>query len=281
MQRGGGNRDDFFGDPFRVFGGGVFDDHSILDFIPRVKEGTPHICLNRLNQTPSSPITALNSESRKSYKRIILVYDVSIKNNIKVQEAADCLVFNSKLILCFAGGPQHLSWSIRIKVSIDAAKGVSFLHNAESQVIYRDFKATNILLDADFNPKVSDFGLDKAGPTGDKTHVSIQVMDMQHYATPEYVATEVITMDAFGWKGISVDEICIDCRCDEFVVGIPGPEDKPKVVVPIRKLVLKADKSLQLFFECMSDSGGKSALEVSWCFEVMEFLELPKAVLQG
>ncbi|KAF6157450.1 hypothetical protein GIB67_004388, partial [Kingdonia uniflora] len=45
-------------------------------------------------------------------------------------------------------GPQHLSWSIRIKVAIGAAKGVSFLHNVESQVIYRDFKAANILLDA-------------------------------------------------------------------------------------------------------------------------------------
>ncbi|KAF6165859.1 hypothetical protein GIB67_012756 [Kingdonia uniflora] len=194
---------------------------SILDFIPRVEEGTPHICLNRLNQTPSSPITTLNSESRKSYKRIILVCDVSTGNNIKhnkilellvdlkvsfilcshqisstettttiskVQEAADCLVFNSKLILCFAGGPQHLSWSIRIKVVISAAKGVSFLHNVESQVIYRDFKAANILLTADFNQKLSDFGLDKVGPTKDKTHVSIQVMDTQHYAAPEYVA---------------------------------------------------------------------------------------------
>ncbi|KAF6136681.1 hypothetical protein GIB67_041222 [Kingdonia uniflora] len=71
------------------------------------------------------------------------------------------------------GGPQLLSWSIRIKVAIGAAKEVSFLHNAESQVIYCDFKAANILLNTDFNPKLSDFGFDKAGPTGDRTHVSI------------------------------------------------------------------------------------------------------------
>ncbi|KAF6159483.1 hypothetical protein GIB67_032254 [Kingdonia uniflora] len=58
---------------------------SILDFIPRVVEGTPHICLNHLNQTPSSPIALLNSESRKSYKRIILVCDVSTENNIKAR----------------------------------------------------------------------------------------------------------------------------------------------------------------------------------------------------
>jgi len=41
----------------------------------------------------------------------------------------------------------------------------------------------------DFNPKLSDFGLAKAGPTGDRTHVSTQVMGTQGYAAPEYVAT--------------------------------------------------------------------------------------------
>ncbi|CAL5338436.1 unnamed protein product [Camellia sinensis] len=90
---------------------------------------------------------------------------------------------------CFAGGPQPLSWAIRIKVAIGAAKGLSFLHDAKSQVIYRDFKASNILLDADFNAKLSDFGLAKAGPTGDRTHVSTQVMGTHGYAAPEYVAT--------------------------------------------------------------------------------------------
>lgn len=51
-------------------------------------------------------------------------------------------------LLYLTGGPQPLSWSVRMKVAIGAAKGLSFLHNAKSQVIYRDFKASNILLDA-------------------------------------------------------------------------------------------------------------------------------------
>ncbi|KAK4785587.1 hypothetical protein SAY86_002276 [Trapa natans] len=93
----------------------------------------------------------------------------------------------------FRRGPQPLSWTTRVKIAVGAARGLCFLHDAKSQVIYRDFKASNILLDADFNPKLSDFGLAKAGPTGDNTHVSTQVMGTRGYAAPEYIATGRLT----------------------------------------------------------------------------------------
>ncbi|MED6152276.1 hypothetical protein PIB30_090357 [Stylosanthes scabra] len=80
-----------------------------------------------------------------------------------------------------------------MKIAVGAAKGVAFLHEAEKQVIYRDFKASNILLDSDYNAKLSDFGLAKDGPEGDDTHVSTRVMGTQGYAAPEYVMTGHLT----------------------------------------------------------------------------------------
>ncbi|KAK2645222.1 hypothetical protein Ddye_020417 [Dipteronia dyeriana] len=86
-----------------------------------------------------------------------------------------------------------LPWSARLKIAVGAAKGLAFLHEAEKPVIYRDFKASNILLDSDYTPKLSDFGLAKDGPEGDDTHVSTRVMGTQGYAAPEYIMTGHLT----------------------------------------------------------------------------------------
>jgi serine/threonine protein kinase len=82
-----------------------------------------------------------------------------------------------------------LSWTTRMKIARDAARGLAFLHGADRPIIYRDFKTSNILVDADFNAKLSDFGLAKEGPMGSKTHVSTRVMGTYGYAAPEYMAT--------------------------------------------------------------------------------------------
>ncbi|CAL0299002.1 unnamed protein product [Lupinus luteus] len=88
----------------------------------------------------------------------------------------------------------YLPWSIRIKIMLGAAKGLAFLHEeAESPVIFRDFKTSNILLDRDYNAKLSDFGLAKDAPVGDLTHVSTQVFGTHGYAAPEYVTTGHLT----------------------------------------------------------------------------------------
>ncbi|KAI3811201.1 hypothetical protein L1987_20920 [Smallanthus sonchifolius] len=86
-----------------------------------------------------------------------------------------------------------LTWSNRIKIATGAAKGLAFLHGGTKPIIYRDFKTSNILLDTEYNVKLSDFGLAKAGPQGDKTHVSTRVVGTYGYAAPEYVMTGHLT----------------------------------------------------------------------------------------
>ncbi|XAR72012.1 Non-specific serine/threonine protein kinase [Bertholletia excelsa] len=86
-----------------------------------------------------------------------------------------------------------LSWGFRMKVALGAAKGLAYLHSPEAKVIYRDFKTSNILLDSNYNAKLSDFGLAKDGPVDGRSHVSTRVMGTYGYAAPEYMATGHLT----------------------------------------------------------------------------------------
>ncbi|XP_022721772.1 serine/threonine-protein kinase PBL27-like [Durio zibethinus] len=90
---------------------------------------------------------------------------------------------------------EPLDWNTRMKIAAGAAKGLEYLHDrANPPVIYRDLKSSNILLDEGYHPKLSDFGLAKLGPVGDKTHVSTRVMGTYGYCAPEYAMTGQLTL---------------------------------------------------------------------------------------
>ncbi|KAF5753101.1 putative serine/threonine-protein kinase cx32 [Tripterygium wilfordii] len=96
---------------------------------------------------------------------------------------------------------EPLSWELRLKIAIGAAHGLAFLHSSDKKVIYRDFKASNILLDANYTAKISDFGLAKLGPSGGESHVTTRVMGTYGYAAPEYIATGhlYVKSDVYGF----------------------------------------------------------------------------------
>lgn len=82
-----------------------------------------------------------------------------------------------------------------MKIAVDTARGLEYLHcKANPPVIFRDLKPANILLDNDFNARLSDFGLAKLGPVGDKTHVSTRVMGTYGYCAPEYALSGKLTV---------------------------------------------------------------------------------------
>ncbi|KAK9041020.1 hypothetical protein V6N11_016148 [Hibiscus sabdariffa] len=99
------------------------------------------------------------------------------------------------LLLNVRPGQKPLDWYARMKIALDAAKGLEYLHDkANPPVIYRDLKSSNILLDKELNAKLSDFGLAKLGPMGDNTHVSSRVMGTYGYCAPEYQRTGQLTV---------------------------------------------------------------------------------------
>ncbi|XP_077231006.1 putative serine/threonine-protein kinase PIX13 [Tasmannia lanceolata] len=112
---------------------------------------------------------------------------------------------------------EPLSWSIRLKIAIGAARGLAFLHALEKQIIYRDFKASNILLDLDYNAKISDFGLAKNGPTSGKSHVSTRVIGTYGYAAPEYVATGhlYVKSDVYGFGVVLLEMLSGERALDD------------------------------------------------------------------
>ncbi|KAI5059513.1 hypothetical protein GOP47_0025832 [Adiantum capillus-veneris] len=92
------------------------------------------------------------------------------------------------------GSPPFLDWETRMRVALDSARGLEYLHElVNPPVIHRDFKSSNILLDDNFNAKVSDFGLAKLGSDKIGGLVSTRVLGTHGYVAPEYAMTGHLT----------------------------------------------------------------------------------------
>ncbi|KAK7339865.1 hypothetical protein VNO77_20551 [Canavalia gladiata] len=114
----------------------------------------------------------------------ILVYEFLENNSL----ASSLLGSKSKYVA--------LDWSKRAAICRGTASGLSFLHDeAQPNIVHRDIKASNILLDRNFNPKIGDFGLAKLFPDN-VTHVSTRVAGTVGYLAPEYALLGQLTKKA-------------------------------------------------------------------------------------
>ncbi|XP_052182372.1 putative serine/threonine-protein kinase [Diospyros lotus] len=102
----------------------------------------------------------------------------------------------------------QLDWRIRSAICIGAARGLAYLHEELlPHIVHRDIKASNILLDQDFTPKIGDFGLAKLFPDN-VTHISTKIAGTTGYLAPEYVLGGQLTMKADVYSfGILILEI--------------------------------------------------------------------------
>ncbi|EPS63220.1 protein kinase 1b, partial [Genlisea aurea] len=113
---------------------------------------------------------------------------------------------------------QPLSWILRLKVALGAAKGLAFLHNVEAKVIHRGFKTSSILLDKYYNAKLSDFGLVKS-------HAATTGVVTYGYAAPEYIATGQVTSkgDVYSFGVVLLEMLSGKRAVDK---NRPAPEEK-------------------------------------------------------
>ncbi|EAZ44436.1 hypothetical protein OsJ_29049 [Oryza sativa Japonica Group] len=93
-----------------------------------------------------------------------------------------------------SGVGENLNWAMRVRVLLDAAQGLDYLHKGcNKSIIHRDVKTSNILLGQNLRAKIADFGLSRTYISDSQSHMSATVAGSMGYIDPEYYQTGWIT----------------------------------------------------------------------------------------
>ncbi|RYR50531.1 hypothetical protein Ahy_A07g037160 isoform B [Arachis hypogaea] len=124
--------------------------------------------------------------------QLLLIYEYMENNSL------------ARALFAQENGQLKLDWSTRRKICLGVAKGLAYLHGeSRLKIVHRDIKATNVLLDKDLNPKISDFGLAKLDDDG-LTHISTRVAGTYGYMAPEYAMRDKADVYSFGIVALEV-----------------------------------------------------------------------------
>nr|GEX83040.1 protein kinase-like domain, phloem protein 2-like protein [Tanacetum cinerariifolium] len=183
-----------------------------------------------------------------------------------------------------------LTWKQRLRICIQAAKGLSFLHDpngTQQRVLHCDIKSANILLDENMTAKVSDFGLSKMGPANQQYSLLITAaLGTPGYCDPVFMETYSLTKESDVYSfGIVLFEVlcgkvCVEYSKDQIdVIHVPSwkkkyQENKLDEII-LQNLTQQMDPcSLKTFsgiaFQCLR----KAREERPTMFRVVEELEI-------
>lgn len=134
-----------------------------------------------------------------------------------------------------------LIWKRRLKITLDAAQGLEYLHvGCTPKIIHRDIKTANILLDNNLNGKLADFGLSKMTIDEQATHVTTAVKGTFGYVDPEYFVTQMLTEKSDVY---SFGVVLLEIICGRQPVDVKLPTEEVNIIRWVTPYVLEMDEN--------------------------------------
>ncbi|KAL3506023.1 hypothetical protein ACH5RR_031405 [Cinchona calisaya] len=162
-------------------------------------------------------VYAIKKMNWNAYEQLKILQKVNHGNLVKLEgfcidpEEANCyLVYeyveNGSLHSWLHGNKNDkLNWKTRLRIAIDVANGLQYIHeHTRPQVVHKDIKSSNILLDSSMRAKIANFGLAKSGCNA----ITMHIVGTQGYIAPEYLTDGMVStkMDVFSF-GVVLHEL--------------------------------------------------------------------------